>query len=104
MDYMHALGILHRDMASKNILFNTNGDVKVCDFGISRCAFANVASISSSKKGSLASSSSSSAAKQSQQQAPEIFHTAANLEPPKLCVTLLFRSIELLLGDQNYGP
>eukprot|EP00392_Amoebophrya_sp_AT5.2_P011132 g11207.t1 len=71
--YMHALGILHRDLATKNVLFNISGEIKVCDFGLSRVAFGGE-------------------------------ERAKNLEPPQFIVTILYRSIELLLGEQNYGP
>ena len=37
--FIHEKGVLHRDIACKNILFNTSGQAKVCDFGISRAAF-----------------------------------------------------------------
>eukprot|EP00420_Gonyaulax_spinifera_P020542 CAMPEP_0197908352 /NCGR_PEP_ID=MMETSP1439-20131203/66687_1 /TAXON_ID=66791 /ORGANISM="Gonyaulax spinifera, Strain CCMP409" /LENGTH=69 /DNA_ID=CAMNT_0043529841 /DNA_START=30 /DNA_END=235 /DNA_ORIENTATION=- len=33
--HLHAHGILHRDLATKNVLFNLSGEIKVCDFGIS---------------------------------------------------------------------
>jgi serine/threonine protein kinase len=34
--YMHALGIVHRDIKSHNILIDQNLTVKVCDFGLTR--------------------------------------------------------------------
>lgn len=36
MQYLHKKGIIHRDLTAKNILINTNKNVKVCDFGISK--------------------------------------------------------------------
>jgi len=76
--HLHERGILHRDLATKNVLFNTSGELKVCDFGISRVGFGI-----DSEYGLL---------------------PAANLENPNQIVSLPYRAIELLLGDGRYGP
>lgn len=78
MDHLHQKGILHRDLATKNVLFNLSGDIKVCDFGISRVAFGQDESLG--------------------------YVCARDLENPNQIVSLPYRSIELLLGDPKYGP
>ena len=35
-EYMHCLGIVHRDIKSHNILIDANFNVKVCDFGLAK--------------------------------------------------------------------
>jgi cell division cycle 2-like protein len=34
--YMHGRFIIHRDLKTSNILFNKDGILKVCDFGLAR--------------------------------------------------------------------
>ena len=33
---MHSAGVLHRDLKPRNLLVNSNCDLKICDFGLSR--------------------------------------------------------------------
>lgn len=76
--HMHERGVLHRDLATKNVLFNLSGEIKVCDFGISRMGFCL------DEEFGLVS--------------------ARELENPNMIVSLPYRAIELLLGDSRYGP
>ncbi|XP_015954470.1 cyclin-dependent kinase G-2 [Arachis duranensis] len=36
VDYLHDNWVLHRDLKSSNILLNNKGELKICDFGLSR--------------------------------------------------------------------
>ena len=33
---LHQIGIVHADIKPKKILLNSNGEIKICDFGVSQ--------------------------------------------------------------------
>jgi serine/threonine protein kinase len=37
--YLHSAGIIHRDLKPRNLLVNSNCDLKICDFGLARVNF-----------------------------------------------------------------
>mmetsp|Transcript_22401 Transcript_22401/g.46582 ORF Transcript_22401/g.46582 Transcript_22401/m.46582 type:complete len:549 (+) Transcript_22401:136-1782(+) len=39
MKYLHTCNVVHRDMKPRNLLVNSNCDVKICDFGLARIDF-----------------------------------------------------------------
>eukprot|EP00403_Amphidinium_massartii_P000743 CAMPEP_0178379650 /NCGR_PEP_ID=MMETSP0689_2-20121128/5054_1 /TAXON_ID=160604 /ORGANISM="Amphidinium massartii, Strain CS-259" /LENGTH=403 /DNA_ID=CAMNT_0019999763 /DNA_START=41 /DNA_END=1252 /DNA_ORIENTATION=+ len=39
MKYVHSAGIIHRDLKPRNLLVNSNCDLKVCDYGLARGTF-----------------------------------------------------------------
>lgn len=36
VEYLHDMWVLHRDLKTSNILMNNRGELKICDFGLSR--------------------------------------------------------------------
>ena len=38
LKYIHSANVLHRDLKPSNILVNSNCDLRICDFGLSRIA------------------------------------------------------------------
>lgn len=53
LQHAHENGIIHRDIKSQNILVNTNGHIKVSDFGIARVAGSNTISKTDNVMGSV---------------------------------------------------
>jgi serine/threonine protein kinase len=42
LKYIHSAKIVHRDLKPRNLLVNSNCDLKICDFGLARPLFKNV--------------------------------------------------------------
>jgi serine/threonine protein kinase len=40
--YIHSRNVIHRDLKPRNLLVNSNCDLKICDFGLARCDFATL--------------------------------------------------------------
>ena len=36
LHFIHSKGVLHRDLKSANVLVGSQGELKICDFGLSR--------------------------------------------------------------------
>merc|ERR1719277_374403 len=43
MKYVHSAQVIHRDLKPRNLLVNSNCDLKICDFGLARVRFSDKA-------------------------------------------------------------
>jgi cyclin-dependent kinase 12/13 len=75
LQYCHARNVIHRDVKIENMLLNSEGDLKLCDFGIARALLRPRPVVSEDMKGRLTTR----------------------------VVTLWYRAPELLLGATDYN-
>ncbi|KNE55973.1 CMGC/CDK/CRK7 protein kinase [Allomyces macrogynus ATCC 38327] len=82
--FLHAHGIMHRDIKGSNMLLNRHGELKLADFGLARQVL--------------------SAAPPHQAETDTPAHGKPALEMTNRVITLWYRPIELLLGSTRYAP
>lgn len=41
LKYIHSASVIHRDLKPRNLLVNSNCDLKICDYGLARVKYAN---------------------------------------------------------------
>ncbi|OMH83430.1 CTD kinase subunit alpha [Zancudomyces culisetae] len=92
LEYLHNLGIVHRDIKGSNILLNRQGNLKLADFGLARCTTTFVPPNGKAGNG-----------------IGQMNGCSGSGEKIRLChtnrvITLWYRPPELLLGSTAYGP
>lgn len=73
LEYAHGQGLVHRDIAARNVLFGPHGHVKVVDFGIARCVDERTLTKTGQMLGSVSYMAPEQALGETPQQAVDIY-------------------------------
>jgi serine/threonine protein kinase len=115
--YLHEHWVLHRDLKTSNLLYGNDGTLKICDFGLARQYGSPLRPYTPMGRLREGAAPCWTTSRWSRRTAlytlppthppPPHTHTLArpraHRPPPTQVVTLWYRSIEKLLGQENYS-
>ncbi|MDF1757078.1 MAG: protein kinase [Legionellaceae bacterium] len=91
VSYIHSANLVHRDLKPANILVNSNCDLRICDFGLSRATQRALDEVRSSSSAAITSSDSPDRSR-------KLFRRLTNY-----VVTRWYRCPELAVGNHDAG-